>query len=1053
TVETPGGLNIMTIHSFCQSVLGRFPIEAGLPPNFKPLEEDESRALLDRARKEVIARAGRDPASPLGEALAAISALLNEEQFAGLLLQLQSERHQTRQLLSRTFGVDGLYTSLCKMFGITAGQDIQGALAAFCRTDSRNEAGLREACTLLSLEKTKEAPKAAANIQAFLDGRAEERPALYDMYKYVFLTKEGTPRAKIATAGVLKTAPHIGDILSYEQARIIEFEEECKSIACANATRDLFLLSDEILNRYQDLKDRQGALDFNDMILRTLSLLKGESVKGKNLDVAPWVMYKLDEGIDHILVDEAQDTNPEQWDIINLLSDEFFAGQGVRDETIRTVFVVGDDKQSIFGFQRAAPEKFGEMYEWFARKVRSAGGTFVPVDITTSFRSVQTVLDAVDQVFTNPSVREKFTGTYLNHIAKRQGQSGIVELWPLFKSDAAVSEDENDDAGEAEKGWFVPDRILEALTGSEKMARKIGDTIQSWLKNGETLHSYGRPIHAGDIMILVRSRSRFVGQLVRALKARNIPVSGVDRMVLSSQIVVQDMIAAAQFGLLPEDNLTLAALLKSPFVGMNEDEVFRYAHGRTGSLWDSIRENAPHVSAWLERLIVRSGIDHPYEFFSRIVQEPCPGNTSNGMQAVRARLGEDALDPLDEFLNAALAYEASHTASLQDFLQWHAEGSGEIKREMDESSRAVRIMTAHGSKGLQAPIVFLPDTILSGPPKTSALFWPDKTGLDVPMYLPSKDATPKQAAAARTAVLEKSEEEYRRLLYVAMTRAEERLYIGGYTGKKTVSAESRAHWYTDVQAAFETLAQQGHIEKIPSGVYDENGEDIPALRLASSATESPDKKSEEKKEAAAIERRELPRWVKIHAPAEPVPPRPLVPSRPSEEEPAAASPLQSAQEYRFRRGNATHKLLQLLPSLPPERRRLSAEQFLARPALGFPADLQKDIAREVMNILEDETFGEIFGEQSLAEIPVTGLIGKDNLISGQIDRLLVRENDILIVDYKTNRPSPKSLEDVPKAYIRQLRAYADALRGIYKGKAVRAALLWTDDARLVEIPV
>lgn len=1047
-IDSPGGLNIMTIHSFCQSVLGRFPVEAGLPPHFKPLEEAQTQELLEKAKRDTLSHAGTDAASPLGRAVANISTAMSEEQFSDVLRSMLGERHQMQTVLRRTFGNEGLYTNLCGLFGVTPGRSESDSLAEFCTFKNIKESAVREACSYLAEGGATDREKADV-IQVFLDAAPTARPALYPSYRKAFVTKENVPLKTTATKAVLQTAPQVQSALAAEVERIVQFENERKAIACVTLSRDLFTLGEGIIVRYQTLKESMGVLDFDDLILKTLSLLKGDNFKGIYQDVTRWVMYKLDEGLDHILVDEAQDTNPEQWEIIRLLADDFFDGAAAKDH-VRTLFVVGDDKQSIFSFQRAAPEKFGEMRGWFDKKIRTSGERFVPVDINTSFRSVQIVLDAVDSVFKANPGRLGLSASYLNHVAKREGQAGLVEFWPLYRTVGMDKDESDDDAAQfSPDGWFLPDRLVESQSGSQQMANKIGDTIKIWLDKKEILESYARPIQPGDVMILVRARAAFVTQMVRALKKHKIPVSGVDRMLLADQIVVQDLCAAATFALLPEDDLTLASLLKSPFLNVDEDTLFRLAHERPSTLWNSMRENGDrHILNWLEKLIVRAASDHPYEFFSRIVQEACPGDSRSGLHAISTRLGEDAMDPLDEFLNIALEYESMHTAGLQGFLKWHADTSSEIKREMEEGGGAVRIMTVHGAKGLQAPIIFLPDTVrTASSAHGDRIFWPHKTGIDFPFYVPSREAAPDLAQQAQAEIDRRSDEEYRRLLYVAMTRAEERLYIGGYLGKR--NPDSTAYWYEDIRAAFESTPG---IQRVASGVQDDKGQDIPILRLISERAAEPDKTGIDLKgkTAAAIT---LPGWIFEKAPAEPFPPRPLVPSRPSGEEPAAASPLESGQTFRFKRGIATHKLMQILPDLPEVRRQSATEQFLARPALGLPPQLQNDIAREVMAILNDENFKDIFGPGSMAEIPVTGLIDQQTLISGQIDRMLVREHDILIIDYKTNRPPPTRAEDVPPVYIRQMKAYADALRKIYPKKKVRAALLWTDGARLMEVAV
>ncbi|HEU4839411.1 MAG TPA: double-strand break repair helicase AddA [Micavibrio sp.] len=1039
-VDAPGGLNIMTIHSFCQSVLGRFPIEAGLPPHFKPLEEEESRDLLDEARRYILSNAGTKDGSPLQTAIGNISTRMTEEAFTGLLKAVIAERGQMESVLKHTFGIEGLYTRACTVLGIRPGLTASESFADFCA--GGDHTGLRTACAALA-EGSKTDGEKAIGIQAFWD-EAGDKTHLYADYKSIFITSGGTVAKKLATQKPADRHPELISVLTAEAERILAFENEKNAIACAETTRDLLLIGQAVLHGYQLLKEERGAVDFDDLILKTLSLLKGEVNSLKGLKVTPWVLYKLDEGLDHILVDEAQDTNPEQWEIIRALSDDFFSGEGAADD-LRTLFVVGDKKQSIFSFQRAAPEKFEDMYRWFDKKIREAGCGFAPVDINTSFRSVRTVLDAVDAVFA--PARNLMAG-YPTHIAQREGQPGLVELWPLFETAQDMEEGQNDTPETA--GWALPDRLVESESGSARMASKIGDTIKSWLDQKTSLDSYDRPIRAGDIMVLVRARNAFVNQLVRALKKRKIPVSGVDRMVLGEQLAVQDLCAAARFALLPDDSLTLASLLKSPFIGMDEDALYALARGRPSTLWYSLKKNGDGlIVSWLEKLIVQAGSLHPYEFFSRLVQEPCPADGASGMRAIRRRLGDDALDPLDEFLNLTLDYQSGHGGGLQSFLHWHEQGSSEIKRQMEEAGGAVRIMTVHGAKGLQAPIVFLPDTVRVKSPDLDKILWPNRTGLDVPLYLSSRETTPQAAAQARTDVERQMDDEYRRLLYVAMTRAEERLYIGGYINKRGPSQNGRtAYWYDDIRSALEAHPD---IRREKSGVADKDGNDQPLLRLAAAASAGPDKahkKNETHKDTIATA---LPAWAFKPAPAEPFPPRPLAPSRPSEPEPAAASPLAESQAHRFRRGNAAHRLLQTLPDLPHAAQRAAAEKFLARPALGLPPQMQKSIADEVMAILEDKTFGSIFGPGSMAEIPVTGFLNGKTLISGQIDRVLITGEDILIVDFKTNRPPPDNAKDVPPAYLRQMKIYADLMREIYPGRTVRTALLWTDGARLMEI--
>lgn len=1038
-VDAPGGMKIMTIHSFCQSVLGRFPLEAGLPPHFTALEDGQDSALIDQAQRSVLARAAAEKNSPLADALHHLAGMQDEDSFTGLIGALVRERAQLNALLRDNFGAEGLYTRLCDALDIPPGARRDTIIHDLNAAGSPHESALRRAVAALCESNKVTDNKRGQDIQLWLDAPENKRLALYDRYRGAFLTQKGTIQKTLATQQAQKSCPDILEILSAEAERLFTIEESILTAEMAAATRDLLLLGAAIIDTYTALKEARAALDFDDLILKTLALLEGRTMGMKQRDVAPWVRFKLDQGIDHILIDEAQDTNPEQWGIVKALCDDFFAGDGARDET-RTVFVVGDEKQSIFSFQRAAPDKMGEMQIWFDQRIAAAAQTMEDVPINISFRSAPSILQAVDAVLADPTLRVAMGRTPAPHIPFRRSQPGLVELWPVM---ADADADKN---GDSDNEWAIPTSISEGSSGAARLCAHIGDTIDGWLKKGETLPARDRPIEPGDIMILVRTRTAFVGQLVRALKTRGIPVSGVDRMVLKDQLAVQDCLAAARFALLPEDNLALAELLKSPFIGWDDNALYALAQPRDAdqSLWAALRADDTHkdVREWLNALIRRAALDHPFEFFSRLLQQPCPADDISGQRAVRGRLGEDALDPLDEFLSRTLGYERGNIPTLQGFVHWHESEASDVKRLMEEDSGAVRIMTVHASKGLQAPIVILPDTLRGpGSKKAERILWPDRSHYPWPLYIPNKELLPARVNDAYDTVENDREREYIRLLYVAMTRAEDRLYIGGYHGKRKPLEES---WYYAVEKGLLSLPET---QSIPFG----GDSDAAMLRLTNPATGKPDNPA--KGTATTYSPPAPPAWLRAPAPREPSPPRPLVPSRPSGPLPPAASPRAPVDAHRFRRGTITHTLLQFLPDMPPDKRADAARTFVDKAAHDLPGDVRGAIVDETLAVLTHPDFAALFGPGSLAEISVTGLVDDTTLISGQIDRLLVTDEEILIVDYKTNRPPPALAEDVPDLYVRQLRAYAAALTRIYPGRRVRCALLWTDGPTLMPIEI
>lgn len=1048
-IDCPGGLQIMTIHSFCQSILGRFPLEADLPPNFDLLDESLAGEMMRQAQSGVLERlqSPEYAASPLGNALNALASDLDEASFTSLVRGVCQERHQLSLMFDRYHNADGLYAAICTHYDIDQNMSATDVVVSLCQEGQCDSSSLRLAGEAMLQDKGKKAPVYGRLILAWLDASPSERIDLFEEYKATFLKSDGQPRSQaFPPKGAIKTYPQCAEVLHEEAARLIDGQEIIKRAKSAQMTRDLLLIGDAVLHDYMQIKRAQGMLDFDDLIIRTMELLNGKTESFSRLseaefgNITPWIMYKLDQGLDHILVDEAQDTNPEQWRIIEALCEEFFSGLSARDDTLRTSFTVGDVKQSIYSFQRAAPEEFQHMQGVFDTKIKNAGLVNKNVALDISFRSTESVLRVVDSVFQNPALNDAVGGGDIYHKSFRAGQAGLVEIWPLI-------EDVKD---EKKPFWDLPVRVMNQKSGAAQLAAYTAQNIRNWLDRKEILKSANRPIEAGDIMVLVRSRSAFVDQLVRELKREKIPVSGVDRMVLGQQLAVQDVLVLARFCLLPDDDLTLACVLKSPFLGWDEDELFSLSYNRKGTLWQEIcnfdqdkttaikghPDSIPCVSDekrniardYLSRLIGRARYLGTYEFFAHILNMACPADAHSGLRAIRGRLGDDALDPIDELLNAALEFGRENIDHLQIFLDHQERKSTEIKREMKEGGSQVRIMTIHGSKGLQAPIVIMPDTIkTSAAKKGGRMLWPNKTDLSVPLYSPRQDDDPQDYKKIYQKCNDLEEQEYYRLLYVAMTRAADRLYIAGCQGSKRALDSS---WYFKILDAMNNdesckVLDNGHIRI-------ENEQDAP-----------PDK--EQSCSIVAENHVKLPDWALSTAPEEPFPPRPLIPSRPSiEDSEAALSPLIASNAQRFRRGNLTHKLLQFLPDFEASERENAALKFVHKNAQDLSEKVRLSVVFEVMNILSNPDYAPFFSADSMAEVSVTGLMSDNRIVSGQIDRLVIGADEIWILDYKTNRPPPRDPKDVPAIYHKQLAAYHDSIREIYPTYKINCALLWTD---------
>jgi len=1020
-LDTPGGMHILTLHAFCQSVLRRFPLEAGIPPQFEVMDERSAAELRRDAQNQILEQARARPDGLLAAALAEMLSHLREQGFSALMEALTAERGRLARLFDEAGGLDPYLERLDRRLGLAPDEHRASLIAAFCAEASFAGPALRRVCALFAGSKAVTDGKRGKAMAAWLAASPETRAERWDEYRDQFLTLARQPRASLATKAILAQGDWVGDCLLEEQARVLALHERLAALTVRDASAALARLGHAFLGHYDAAKRQRALLDYDDLILATRRLLDMPGV-------APWVLFKLDGGLDHILIDEAQDTNPEQWQVVAALAQDFFSGLGAR-EGPRTIFAVGDVKQSIFSFQRADPQEFLAMQRHFGARVTAADRTWATIPLEISFRSTDAVLAIVDAVFARDAARDgvALDGAEIRHHAFRAGQAGRVELWPPLLPDDAITAEP----------WALPVEQQKEEAPRAKLARLIARQVADWLRTKTLLPSRGRPIRAGDVLVLVRRRGGFVAELLRELKRLDVPVAGADRMVLTAQLAVMDLMALGRFLLLPDDDLTLATVLKSPLLGLDEDQLFALAQGRRGSLWQALRH---HEAPWamaardtLSGLLARADFVPPHALYAELL------GAGGGRKRLLARLGYEAEDSIDEFLSQSLAYEHAHVPSLQGFLHWLDSGEAEVKRDQEAGGARdeLRIMTVHGSKGLQAPIVFLPDTIAM-PTRLPMVHWP---GPDAPLlWAPGDGASEPVAKEAKAVALQKRDQEYRRLLYVALTRAEDRLYVCGWATKATIPPES---WYGLIRDGMAELAWNEAID-LPEHLFAEPG-------LVHETEQNAEPRRETTIAHAAPAAAALPDWAQRPAPPEPAPPRPLVASRPSQPDPPVRSPLaEDLDRRRFQRGTLIHRLMQSLPELPPEAAEAAARRYLASKAHDLDPVEQDQIARETLAVLHHPEFAPLFGPGSRAEVPVVGLIdGK--ALSGRIDRLVVTGDAVLIIDYKTNRPPPLDAADVAPAYREQLAAYRTALERIYPGKTVRTVLLWTDGPRIMEV--
>ncbi len=1048
-LETPGGLKIQTIHAFCESMLKRFPLEAGVPPGFSVIEEGESRRMLTDAIDGLASDADGAPA--VQRDIARLSRNAAEAELRALLTRGAGSGLQYNAMLERYDGFDGVLSALADALGVDAScseEDIVNDFLSAIDPEKMNAA--REAL----LEGGKNVKdRNAKPIGAYLD--AGDNDARWTALRKLFLKTDGAPRGRYGDKKIHDAHAWLAPFLLDLEDRFVAADERRKSASIFADSAAYFRLIAALRDRYEASKAANAALDFDDLIMCARRLLQTEA--------AAWVRYKLDFGIDHILVDETQDTSPEQWSVIRALVDDYLSGAGARSVN-RTFFAVGDVKQSIYSFQGADAEVFEEQETDLGKALAAyhgrVGGDYATIDMQMSFRTTAPVLAFVDQVFSDEEARIGLGKDGAPpHLVNRVGEAGLVEVWPLTpKRDI-----------ERANAWDAPVDAPAPDHPAQRLCRRVAETIDQWLTRREMLSSQGRRVRPDDILILVQSRGPLFDGVLRALAMHGVPVAGADRLKLLEDPAVEDLLSYMKFCVQPRDDLSLAETLKSPLFDFDDDgDLFPLAHerGDEESLWDSLGRRAGEREPWrdaLERLAEARSValaGGAYAFLAHVLETRLAKGHASGRRLFNGRLSKASRDGVDEMLRQALVFERAHPRSTRAFIGWFEENAAEIKRELERSDSAVRVMTVHGAKGLEANIVFLIDAHRDPPMKNigaplellgagdAAL----RTGrLRAIVGGGTRDSA--ITAAARSRVRARHFEEYRRLFYVAATRARDRLYIAGVESGRGGDPRARPivekSWHALAMDAFDAMGAR--VETDPAPFWPESDAPLRRLTCAQTADIAADTTAAERPDV------EVPSWMMQIAAPDPAPPR-LSPSRLAEEEEAESETVPpSGPAYspvardRYFRGRILHRLLELLPEVDLPMRAVAADRLLARLASEIDETERVRWRDECLAVLDAPQFARVFAPGSRAEVAVAGEVG-GRIVSGQIDRLIVGDGEILIVDYKTNRPPPARVADTAPAYLAQMAAYRALLQKIYPGHQVECALLWTFAPRLTPLP-
>ena len=1034
-LETPGGLKIQTIHAFCEQLLRRFPMEAGVSPRFTVMD-DAAALLAARDARERLAGIATGHPSVVSEAYARLAIALDYQSFEGLFQTFADKRGLIADYFEAVGGYDGAVADVWDRCGFPDGPTGRAAILA----DGAAALDL-DAWRAVAEALKGGAARDTGNAEIILTALSGPAPDVEALMSTVFV-KAGTVASWVTTAAVLKKAPELQARLSIECDQLEAIREQLRGAVIAEDTLAVLCLAEQYAEAYAQAKRDRGVLDFADLIVGARNLVTGAFG-------AAWVLFKLDGGLEHILIDEAQDTAPEQWAIAGALTGEFFSGAGrprPAGSPDRTLFVVGDEKQSIYSFQGADPERLVSETRRYVELIEGVGRPAVLAPLETSYRSVQTVLTFVDSLFsdarTHIGVRPPMGTERLQHRAFRQGHPGCVDLWPL---DEEVK-------GEAREGWDAPLDSRSEDNANRRLAARIAGEIDRLVREKDTVFDRSgekRAATYGDVIVLVRRRKALFEDIIRALRKLGVPVAGADRLNLSEHIVFDDLLALARFVRFPEDDLNLAALLKSPLCELEDDDLFALARGRgDASLWARLLGSQdPKAAAAREVLgtaLVLAEGRPPFEFYSRMLGLRDAQGRS-GRARMLERMGSEAGDVLDEFLARALEAEQRGVLDLERLAAAFEGLDISVKREMEAGSGEVRVMTAHGAKGLEAPIVFLPETTMKGAARGSALLetGPVEEGGGF-LWAPRQGDDCQASKDARQRRKDREEGESWRLLYVGLTRARDRLILCGRSAAGKADKDALEGWYGAMAAAFSHADVAGRVRTVTQGGFEFRrfGDDPVAFTGEA--------------KAQAVRERTSAAWLNEAAAAEPAATAWASPSQAaSRSRIPAPSPLSRQGGLdRFRRGDVIHRLLQVLPEVAADERRETAARLLARePDL---SDLQRaEMIGAAMGVLEDPGFAEVFGPGSRAEVALAGsakALPAGLAISGRVDRLVVTPERVTVVDYKTNRPAPADISGADPAYVAQLAIYAAVLQEVFPGREIRAALVWTDGPKLMPVP-
>lgn len=979
-------IKIQTIHSFCQGILRIFPFEAKINPNFELLEESQEKLLLQKAQKEVLRQATTNP--QLRNLVIKINSQLHEESFLELILELLSKKEKLTELKEKFLSIDNIIAEIFAKFGAKINHDDSAIFNDFLATINKTD--LLKLCAALDESALVTNKKIADKIRSFL-----LTPQLknFTNLRSAFFTEKDEIR-KIN--GKILEDPYFFKVFDVHVFLIKNFIEALNAYKNCDNTALLLRFTDQILENYTQLKKQNAVLDYDDLINETSKLLS-------NPNFADWVKMKMDGLFDHILVDESQDTNHQQWNIVKSLTDDFFSGIGASNKD-RTIFIVGDEKQSIYSFQGAEANISEEIFSYFSEKLRDHPTQFHKIDLSNSFRSLPIILDAVDTVFSGENEKSAITrvSDFKGHKAIRLG-TGYVEIWPQIRSK------KREKIVEKNYDWQLDFNEQESHTENDFLAEIIAQKIKNWVENRRVLNGRQKPLEYSDFMILLRRRTDgFDKKLGNVFHKYRIPFGSSGKIKFSENLLIQDLIAASIFATSPHDDLNLAALLKSPLFSVSEEELLEICNFKNQyqtTIYKALQriEKFNLIFFTLAELVKKSQEVNCFEFFYFLLSE-------QNRQKILTHFGSQAAEILDKFLLKTFDFCHNISPHLQKFLDFICKLDPEISLPIEKANQVI-ITTIHSAKGLQAPIVIIPDCCFDTNKLRSTkekISWID----NLPIWCAAKADETALIKIARHEKKNNAKAENLRLLYVALTRAEDELYIAG-SGN---SSDSEC-WYDLVK---NRLREKSKSEKFLNSATEKFGAE----------------KFEIVDETLQIGVQELNYDNAVVTKNSAKPQKITKNIVPEIYKNVTSQPAPILQNQGLNKGKVIHKILEIFgKNYSADKNWLAelAEKILAKEE-NLTIEEKNDIRDKSLLFLNSEQFDKIFSGKIKCEVEISG-----NHQIKRIDLLIEKENEVLIIDYKSDETLPKA---APPQYLSQLQNYRNLVGKIYPHKKISSAILW-----------